>query len=117
MNEAKIRFGSPDPAKPPPAEPQTIELPDRYGTWAAAWIRGSSVLWVVQTGAVRSIDFANPGEVKETTFGEPAGIEKVPKTILDALHAALDVPAAPKSAKEVLRPAAATPVPAAETPK
>jgi beta-lactamase regulating signal transducer with metallopeptidase domain len=117
VNEASIQFASPDPAKAAPAEPHKIELPDGYGTWAAAWVRGSNVLWVMQKGTVRSIDFTNPAEVKETTFEEPASPEKVPKPILDALHAALDVPAAPKPAKEMPPPAAATPGPAADSPK
>ena len=85
VNEASIQFFSPDPTRPPPGEPHEIKLPDGYNTWAAAWIRGSTVLWVLQKGNVRSYDFTNPAEVKETTLEQPANLEKVPRAILDAL--------------------------------
>ena len=94
VNEASIQFASPDPAKPVPGERHKIELPNGYGTWAAAWVRGGTVLWVQQKGKLRSIDFTNPAEVKETTLEEPASPEKVPNAILDALHAELAVPEA-----------------------
>ena len=99
VNEASIQFFSPDPTKPAPGEPHEIKLPDGYNTWAAAWVRGSNVLWVLQKGNVRSYDFTNPAEVKETTLEQPANLEKVPKSILDALRAALDVLDAPASPK------------------
>jgi beta-lactamase regulating signal transducer with metallopeptidase domain len=92
VNEARIQFFSVDPAKPAPGEPHEIKLPDGYDTWAAAWVRGTTVLWVLQKGSVRSYDFTNSAQVKETTLEEPANLDKVPKPILDALRAALDVP-------------------------
>jgi hypothetical protein len=98
VNEANIQFFSPDLAKPAPGEPHEIKLPDGYNTWAAAWLRGSNVLWVLQKGNVRSYDFTNPAEVKETNREQPANFDQVPKSILDALRAALDAPASPKSA-------------------
>ena len=99
VNEASIQFFSPDPTKPAPGKPHEIRLPDGYNTWAAAWVRGFSVLWVLQKGTVRSYDFTNPAEVKETTLEQPANREKVPKSILDALRAMVDVfrvPATPQ---------------------
>ena len=51
-------------------------------------------------GLVRKYDFTTPAQVKETTLEEPANLEKVPKPILDALRAALNVPGAPKPATE-----------------
>jgi hypothetical protein len=92
VNEARIQFFSPHPTKPAPGEPYEIKLPDGYNTWAASWLRDTSVLWVLQKGAVRGYDFTNPAEVKETTIEEPAKPEKVPQAILDALRAALAAP-------------------------
>ena len=60
VNEAIIVLYSPDATKPAPGKPQKIKLPDGYGTWAAAWTRGATVLWVLQKGHVRSYDFTNP---------------------------------------------------------
>jgi beta-lactamase regulating signal transducer with metallopeptidase domain len=95
VNEASIRFSSPDPNKPAPGNPHEIRLPDGENTWAAAWIRGATMLWVAQKGTVRNFDFTNPAQVKETILTEPAMLEKVPKPILDALRASANVRAAP----------------------
>jgi hypothetical protein len=100
VNEASIQFFSPDPTKPAPGEPHDLKLPDDYNTWAAAWVRGAGVLWVQQKSGIHSYDFTNPAQVKETTLEEPANLEKVPKPVLDALRAALDVPGAPRPATE-----------------
>jgi hypothetical protein len=112
-NEARITFSPRDATQPAPREPHEITLPDGYSTWAAAWMRGGTVLWVqriVKTGSgLRSYDFTNPAQVKETSLEEPADLGKVPKPILDALRAALDVPGAPKPAGEIPKPAPATP--------
>src|SRR5207302_5633103 len=94
-NEATIHFYSRDPKADAPGKPVLLKLPDGYNTWAAAWMRGGTVLWVRQKSGIRSYDFTNPAQVKETTLEEPASLEKVPKPILDALRAALDVPGAP----------------------
>ncbi|MEX0641105.1 MAG: hypothetical protein WD468_00310 [Pirellulales bacterium] len=98
VNEASIQFSPSDATKPAPREPHKLKLPDGYDTWAAAWARGATVLWVLQKGSIGSYDFTNPAQVKETTLEETADVEKVPKPILDALRAALDVPGAPKQA-------------------
>ena len=95
VNEAHIAFGTLEQIIPKSYE---IKLPDGYGTWAAAWMRGGTVLWVLQKGNVRSYDYTDPAQVKETTLEEPANVDKVPKPILDALRAAVDVPGAPKPA-------------------
>ncbi len=100
VNEASIRFTSSDRTRPAP-KPYEIKLPDGYGTWAAAWVRDGNSLWVQQKSGIRSYDFSNPTEVKETALEEPAVLEKVPQPVLDALRAALDVPAAPRPATEM----------------
>jgi hypothetical protein len=92
VNEASIRFFSPDPTKPAPGEPHELKLPDGYGTWAAAWMRGGTVLWLQeQSGGIRRYDFADPAKVKEEAE-EPG---KVPAGIREALRAALPAPAPP----------------------
>jgi len=96
VNEATIQFFNPDPKGEVPGKPVAVRLPDGYDTWAAAWERGGTVLWVREkaqkdpkggTGAsIRSYDFSDPARVKETTLEAPADLEKVPKAILDALR-------------------------------
>jgi hypothetical protein len=54
-------------------------------------MRGGTVLWVLQKETVRSYDFTNPTEVKETRLGEKE-FDKVPKPIMEALRAEFDVP-------------------------
>src|SRR6185503_19688485 len=81
-----------------------IKLPDGNGTWAAAWVRDGNELWVLQKGTVRSYDFTNPAEVKETAFEGLTRFDKVPKPIVDALRAALDVPGAPVQQQKALEP-------------
>ena len=112
VNEASILFFSPDPKADAPGKPVALKLPDGYNTWAAVWMRGGTVLWVQQKSGIRSYDFTNPAQVKETNLEEPANLEKVPKPILDVLRAAFDVPGAPKPATETPKPPAA-PKPAA----
>ena len=53
------------------------------------------MLWVKQHGTMRSYDFTNPAQVKETTLKEPAIVEQVPRPILDALGAVLAAPKEP----------------------
>jgi beta-lactamase regulating signal transducer with metallopeptidase domain len=95
VNEGSIQFFSSDLTRPAPGKPHEIRLPDGYNTWAAAWVRGSNMLWVLQEGTVRRYDFTNPADVKETTLQQPAIRGEVPGSILDALRSAIDVPAAP----------------------
>ncbi|HWE96523.1 MAG TPA: M56 family metallopeptidase [Tepidisphaeraceae bacterium] len=109
VNEAGIVFSSPNPAAPAPPKVE-VKLPDGYNTWAAAWIRGDKVLWVQQKSGIRSIDFTNPAQIRETTFEGPASFDKAPKPILDALRAELKTLDEPK-------PAAHAPPAATEAPK
>jgi hypothetical protein len=89
-NEATIQISPPEETKQPSGKPYKVPLPDGYGTWAAAWARGSNVLWVMQRWGIWSYDFSNPAEVKETHIEHAAAADKVPKPILDALHSAVD---------------------------
>ncbi|MDA1247938.1 MAG: DUF1549 domain-containing protein [Planctomycetota bacterium] len=83
-NKATIQFYS-----NPKPDPHPIGLPDGRLTFAIAWEPGATTLWVTQKGLVRKVDFANPAEVKETRFFEPAELDEVPKPIVDATRAAL----------------------------
>jgi hypothetical protein len=104
VNEASMQFYAPDTGKSlPGVEPYPLKLADGYDTWAAGWVRGEKVLWVFEKGAVRSYDITNPAQVKEASFGA-AELEKVPKPILDAMRAAIEVP--PAAAPDVGPPAA-----------
>ncbi|HUF60522.1 MAG TPA: M56 family metallopeptidase [Verrucomicrobiales bacterium] len=90
VNEASIQFFSPDPAKPAPAGPYALELPDGYGTWAVSWVRGASVLWLEAEGRVISYDYSDPAQVKETRYeGEQAAEAPVPEEVRRALNAVL----------------------------
>jgi hypothetical protein len=94
-NKATILFFAPGPKAKAPGKPCEISLPDGRGTYAIAWERGAGVLWIKQKGLVRSYDFTDPAQVKETTFRDPADLAKVPKPILDALPPVLGVPREP----------------------
>jgi RNA polymerase sigma factor (sigma-70 family) len=96
VNEASILVSSPDPTQPPAKH--EIRLPDDHNTWVAAWVRGTTVLWVRQKGSICSYDFTDPAQVKETTFKESSNF--VPRPILDALRAALDLPGLPRPTTE-----------------
>jgi hypothetical protein len=109
VNEANLVFFSPAP-QAEPAKPYAINLPDGHLTWAIAWERGTTVLWLTEKDAFHRYDFTSPAQVKTATFEKPANADKVPPPILDALRAALDVPGAPK------QPPPASAVPAAAVP-
>jgi hypothetical protein len=102
-NEASIEFFSAEPAQPLPGEPHKINLPDGYSTWAAAWLRGGSVLWVQEQSGIRSYDFSTPVKVKE----ELAKPDKVPVEIREALRGPLTAPARELAPKTGEPPAAA----------
>jgi len=100
VNEGSIQFFSPDQKADPPGKPVSLALPHGYSTWAAAWMRGGTVLWVEQQSGIRSYDFSNPADVKvETT--KP---DQVPAEIREALRGAFTPAAQPKGAP----PAAST---------
>ncbi len=112
-DKATVLFFAPGPKAKAPGKPCEISLPDGRGTYAIAWERGAGVLWVKQKGIIRSYDFTNRAEVKETTFKEPTDLENVPKRILDALPDVLGAPSrsppatqAPKLTAEESRMAA-----------
>ena len=98
MNVANIQFPAPDPQSDPPAKPYEIKLPDGHLTWSIAWEPGTTILWVLEKGIVRSYDFANPAQVKETTLKEFVKAIEVPKPVLDALRTAFNAPAVPSPA-------------------
>ncbi len=89
-NKATIRFFSSDPKHAPPGKPYEIALPDGLLSYAIAWDRSTGVLWILQKGSVRKVDFTNPAEVKETRLSDPAKLDKVPKRHLDVMRAALN---------------------------
>jgi beta-lactamase regulating signal transducer with metallopeptidase domain len=106
VNEASIRFYSDDPAKPAPAEPYEIKLPNGYDTWVAAWMRGGGVLWIRDKSGIRAVDFSNPAKVQEKSLEAPQDLERIPPPILDTFHAASDrLDVAPRTQS----PPAATP--------
>ncbi|MFO0978780.1 MAG: M56 family metallopeptidase [Planctomycetaceae bacterium] len=65
-NTAKILFLSPDPKVASPHKPYEIQLPDGLANYAILWARNSGQLFVVEPGSVRTIDFTNPADVKES---------------------------------------------------
>ena len=85
VNEANLRFYASDSNTDPPGTPFEIKLPDGYDTWAIAWKRDSTILWVAEKGGMRSVDFTNPADVKETRI-DPDDTSKVPERSRDALR-------------------------------
>lgn len=110
VNEASIQFYSPDPKTDAPGKPHTLHLPDGYDTWSAAWMRGARFLWVLNNGHVDRYDFTNPADVKMITIEQPEKLEKVPKTIYDALRQAIESPDTPHPAASKVAPPA-SPIP------
>jgi beta-lactamase regulating signal transducer with metallopeptidase domain len=88
VNEARIQFFSPDPTKPAPGVPYELKLPDGYDTWAAAWMRGGTVMWLQEKNGVRSYDFSNPAKMK----AEIVDPERVPAEVREALREAIVAP-------------------------
>ncbi|MHB9081088.1 MAG: M56 family metallopeptidase [Pirellulaceae bacterium] len=112
VNEAAIRFAQPEPEAARPPGPYKIELPDGYDTWAAAWVRGGTVMWVQQKGLLRKLDFSKIANVEETRYeGDEADDAPIPADVRESIRAALAVPDAPKQIEKPLPPAA-TPPPA-----
>ena len=110
VNEASIQFFAPDPKADAPGKPVPLTLPDGYNTWAAAWLRGTTVMWVTQKGLLRKIDFTNPAKVEETRFeADKDAAAPIPPDIREALRAALAVPDAPKQQQEPLKHKSAAP--------
>ena len=87
VNEASIQFYSTGPNEAP-GKPRTIQLPDGELTWAAAWERDSTELWVAQPGLLRKYDFTNSAEVQETRI-EATRIAELPEPIQASLKGVL----------------------------
>ena len=104
VNEANITFFSPDPQAEPPGKPHGIKLPDGYDTWAIAWERGTTVLWVAEKGVLRSYDFSSPTGVKESRI-DVDHRPNVPERVRAALRPVLE-----GGSHAGAQPAAAAPV-------
>ncbi|MEM9659461.1 MAG: DUF1549 domain-containing protein, partial [Planctomycetota bacterium] len=65
VNEASLKFSAPEASAESPGKPFEIKLPNGRHTWAIAWKRDLTTLWVAEKGVVRRIDFANPADVRE----------------------------------------------------
>lgn len=112
VNEAHLVFAP--PAGTIPGQPQEIKLPDGYDTWAASWVRGTTLMWVQQKGLLRRIDFSNYATAEESRYeADKAAAAPIPADIREALRAALDVPDAPKQGPEAKPPASSAPADAA----
>jgi beta-lactamase regulating signal transducer with metallopeptidase domain len=67
-----------------PPEPHMLEIPGDRTTWAIVCRPGSGHLYVLHKGAVRKIDYTNPGGVTETPATDlPAGFRDEVKRQLD----------------------------------
>lgn len=76
--------------------------------FAFAWVRGSGELWLVTKGVVRSYDFTNPSQVKETRI-EPGGINNIPQHLHEPLKDARALLGDSAPAGEKPKTGAATP--------
>lgn len=99
VNEASIQFHASDPKPAAQSEPYRLKLPDGYDTWAVAWVRGESLLWLQESDSFRSYNIADPAQVKE----EVVDRKQVPLQIREALHRAL-TSLEPKAAPPVTKP-------------
>ncbi len=89
VNEAYLSLSAPE-------KRHDLTLPDGYGTWAAAWVRGESVMWIAQKGLLRKIDLSNLEKVEEARFeADKIDGAPIPADIRKALIDALTVPEAP----------------------
>jgi hypothetical protein len=110
MNDASIEFYSADPNKPMPREPYKIELADGYSTWAAAWMKDATTIWIAQKGLVRSIDFAKLEMVRETQYeGDKIASAPIPADIREALRTVLAGPDSGQEQRPIAPPAASAP--------
>lgn len=91
VNEAYLQFYAADQNATPPGKPHHLKLPDGYDTWAAAWHRGGTMLWLQQASGVRTYDFADPANVKETDVS----VDQVPADVQAVLKGLIG-PATPK---------------------
>jgi hypothetical protein len=109
VNEAHLSYNGPEDTIPSPN--YEVKLPDGYNTWAAAWIRNTTELWISEKGLLRKFDFAKFAELKETRYeGDKADTAPVPPAIREALRAELEVvPETPKRRRGTPKPASESP--------
>jgi hypothetical protein len=88
-----------------------VTLPDGHDTWAAATLKGATVLWIAEAGTLRKLDFTNPLQLVETRY-ENDQLREAPlsKELRAALDALLSRPVA--DAPKLKQP----PPPASEAP-
>jgi beta-lactamase regulating signal transducer with metallopeptidase domain len=105
VNEASIEFASRERTNVVPVAQYEINLPVGFHTWAAAWMRDGSILWVQDNREVRAYDFSNPTSVRI----EATKPEQLPVAIRDALLATLAATGAQPAAESGVAPASAAP--------
>ncbi len=81
MNEASIIF-YPDCPKGLNSRSHPVLLSNNEEPWTAAWLAGSSTLWVQQGDIVRNYDFTDPENITE----ESVETENLPAAIRHAAH-------------------------------
>jgi hypothetical protein len=115
VHEAQLTYSPPtefDGVRPKVVPPYKVELPDGYNSWAAAWVRDTTVLWISQKGLLRKYDFTDVLKIQETRYeGDKAAAAPVPEAIRDALKAELEVPEKPKPKRSSGGPPASSATP------
>lgn len=67
-----------------------VRLPREYGSWAAGWAPGATVLWVIQKDQLRSYDFTDNANVKEARYeGDQIASAPIPADVHQALRDAM----------------------------
>lgn len=70
-----------------------VALPDGLSSWVAGWAPETTVLWISQSGLLRSYDFTEPAAVKETRFeSDQLATAPIPSDVRQSLQAALAFP-------------------------
>ena len=97
VNEADVTYYPPGKDNIPHA----VKLPDGYDTWAAAWGRGTTVLWVTKRACCGKLISPIPRRCrKRASRADNIASAPIPPDIREALRAALAVTDAPKPAAE-----------------
>ncbi len=87
-----------------------LKLPVGSDTWAAGWEPGSTVLWILQKGLMRSVDFAEPSAMKVTRYeGAESATAPIPVDLRAAIEKAMVVPDATSQVHEPQPPASLAP--------
>ena len=114
-NDAQLLFEPVEFTGKLPPDPNKLEVPDGWGTWAIVCRPSDGFFYLLHKGSVRKIDYSKPLEVTDTPANDlPAEFRDEVKRILDIHKISeeqqteiFDKPAAP----------AATPAPKVEKPK